>query len=305
LKAPLILEVKGNALDDGPGIRSVVFFKGCPLSCVWCHNPEGKRTAMEIGFDAHTCVSCDTCLETCPVEALDRDHPFFIDRIQCNLCLECVDKCPSGALSQVGRSMSVAEIVTMVLKDKVFFDNSGGGVTLSGGEPTLFMEFTAALLRAFKDNQVHTLLETCGLFNFADFKAKLYPFVDTIYFDLKLMDPEAHRKYCGISNTVILENFRRLYADSRAGKVEVLPRTPLVPGITDSEANLRAIAGFLNDNQVSAAAILPYHPLWREKAHKLGCHDMHADQEQMHSFLRQERLEACKAIFRDAGVQVR
>jgi pyruvate formate lyase activating enzyme len=303
LKTPLILEVKGNALDDGPGIRSVVFFKGCPLSCVWCHNPEGKRTEAEIGFDAEACVACDTCLTTCPCDALDRHNPFFIDRRRCNLCFECVEKCPSGALARVGHALSVEDILARILKDKIFYDNSGGGVTFSGGEPTLFMEFAAALLQRLKAHNIHILLETCGLFDWSRFKALIYPWLDTIYFDIKLMDSAAHRTFCGASNAVILENFRKLYALSRAGGVDVLPRTPLIPGITDTEANLQALAEFLCANQVSAAKVLPYHPLWRAKEHQLGGHGDYADRAEMQAFLKPEQIEACKTILRKEGIR--
>ena len=147
---PLILEISGNALDDGPGIRSVIFFKGCPLSCVWCHNPEGKRAVREIAFDAKACVGCDTCMKLCPEKALSRGNRHFIDRTRCSLCFLCADACPSEALSRVGLEMEVGEIVYTVMKDKPFYDVSGGGVTLSGGEPALFMDFTAALLSRLK-----------------------------------------------------------------------------------------------------------------------------------------------------------
>jgi pyruvate formate lyase activating enzyme len=196
LKAPLILEIKGNSLDDGPGIRSVVFFKGCPLSCRWCHNPESKSPGIEIGFDAGECIACGTCLETCQETALSQDNPFFIDRSRCNLCFACVDTCPSGALSQVGSPMTTDAILQAILKDSVFFHNSGGGVTLSGGEPTMFADFTSDLLKALKEAGIHTLVETCGMFDLGLFEKKLYPFVDMIYYDIKLMDAKAHMASC-------------------------------------------------------------------------------------------------------------
>ena len=147
MKRPLFLEIKGNSLDDGPGIRSVVFFKGCPLSCFWCHNPESKSSGIEIAYDAAECIACNTCLETCQESALSTENPFYQHKHKCSLCFECVATCPSTALSRVGVSMSVEEIVKIVLKDKLFFQNSNGGVTLSGGEPTLTMAFTGDLLQ--------------------------------------------------------------------------------------------------------------------------------------------------------------
>jgi pyruvate formate lyase activating enzyme len=133
-KSPLVLEIKGNSLDDGPGIRSVIFFKGCPLSCVWCHNPESRKAAPEIAFDGKLCVDCGECRKTCPERALSKIHPFYVDRTLCNLCYLCADACPSGALEKVGKTMTVDAIMEKILPDKPFYDASGGGVTLSGGE---------------------------------------------------------------------------------------------------------------------------------------------------------------------------
>ena len=272
-KQPLILETKGNALDDGPGIRSVVFFKGCPLSCIWCHNPESKRAGMEIGFEAGKCVGCGTCMQICPEGALSRDNPFFIDRTLCSLCLQCVENCPSGALDRIGTPMAVEDVVAEVVRDKPFYDTSGGGVTLSGGEPTLFMDYTADLLKALKENGIHTLVETCGLFDINAFTEKLSPWIDTIYFDIKLMDPGAHKQYCGTSNTVILENFKELQKRAQNGGAVVVARTPLIRGITDTTDNLKAIAAFLKQCGADAVRLLPYHPLWKEKNCKLGIAD--------------------------------
>ena len=161
-RTPLILDIKGNSLDDGPGIRSVIFFKGCPLSCVWCHNPESKKTGAEIAFDGGRCIDCGTCREVCPEKALSRENPFYIDRSRCPLCFDCVQACPSGALEQVGKEMSINEILEKIVPDKPFFEVSDGGVTLSGGEPTLFMDFAAKLLVALKQQKIHTLVETCS-----------------------------------------------------------------------------------------------------------------------------------------------
>lgn len=245
MKKPLILEIKGNSLDDGPGIRTVVFFKGCPLSCVWCHNPESKRTGPEISFDPKLCVGCGACAEVCAEKAIDASSPGRVDRSRCTLCYDCADECPSGALSRVGRPMEVEEVVEEVAKDLPFFRTSGGGVTLSGGEPTLFMEYAGELLARLKEAGVNTLLETCGLFDFEAFERGVLPHLDTVYFDLKLMDPGQHARHCGTGNEVILENFRRLTAATADGAPDVLARLPLVPGITATGANLEAVAEFL------------------------------------------------------------
>ncbi len=160
--APLILDVKGNALDDGPGIRSVVFFKGCPLSCVWCHNPESKKALPELAFDAKTCAGCEGCLAVCEAGARSRRIPGYVDRRVCQQCFACAAVCPLGALAQVGPVMPVEGLVEKLLRDKPFYDTSGGGVTFSGGEPTLFMPFLSSLASALQAAGVSTLLETCG-----------------------------------------------------------------------------------------------------------------------------------------------
>lgn len=302
MKAPLILEIKGNALDDGPGIRSVVFFKGCPLSCTWCHNPESKRIDSEIGFESGQCVGCDTCIGVCTENALSRDNPLFIDRTRCSRCFACTDACPSGALTRIGTPMTVDEILVRVMADKPFYDTSGGGVTLSGGEPTLFMDFTSQLAKALKDAGISVLLETCGLFDLSRFEETLYPWLDEIYFDIKLMDATAHERYCGVPNPIILSNFKTLYGRMADGGIPVTPRTPLIPGITDTAENISAIAGFLQNCGVHRARLLPYHPLWQEKNIKIGIDPQTNGNPEMQKWLDNQRLAECRSIFASAGL---
>ena len=302
--APLILEIKGNSLDDGPGIRSVVFFKGCPLSCVWCHNPESKRSGVEISFDARTCIGCGTCRDVCSKQALSTENPHYIDREKCTLCFDCVEACPSGALSRVGQRMTIETVLEKIMPDKPFFDASGGGVTLSGGEPTLFTEYAGSLLAALKEKGVHTLVETCGLFNMAQFLNRIYPFTDAIYFDIKILDESLHRQHCGVSNKKILENFTylaRLTAED--GKV-LLPRTPLIPGLTDTDDNMRQITGFLNGLGIKHAALLAYNPLWHEKTDKIGSDNVFRDDPAMTKFMPNEAVERCRKIFIGNGIGV-
>ncbi|MDI6743036.1 MAG: glycyl-radical enzyme activating protein [Smithella sp.] len=303
-KSPLILEIKGNSLDDGPGIRSVVFFKGCPLSCVWCHNPESKKAAEEISFDPNICIDCGSCRDVCPHDALSRDNPLYIDRSKCDLCFLCADACPSGALERVGKNLTVDEILKKILPDKPFFETSGGGVTLSGGEPTLYMDFTSALLKSLKQNNIHTLLETCGHFDWERFTDKLYPYLDAIYFDIKILDGGVHKKYCGIGNEKILDNFSRLVQKSKSDGKVLLPRTPLVPDITDTEANMRAIAGFLKNLDVAEASLLEFNPLWHEKIDKVGAIDPYKNDKSMTSFPDKIILERCRAVFAEAGISI-
>jgi len=301
---PLIFEIKGNALDDGPGIRSVVFFKGCPLSCLWCHNPESKRPDVEIGHDAAACIGCRTCMESCRFDAIAPENPYFIDRSRCTLCFDCVDACPSGALRRIGTPVSVAGIVKTVLRDKPFFDSSGGGVTLSGGEPTLSLAFAGELAEKLRENGIHVLLETCGAFSLSTFMQRLYPYLDNIYYDLKLMDDHAHQRYCGASNRTILDNFKTLHQNVQRGGVPVLGRVPLIPGITDTRENLAAVAAFLKQCGADHAALLPYHPMWREKNRTIGIAVPVDGENTLHEWLPEERLATCKAILTKAGIVV-
>ncbi|MCP4132887.1 MAG: glycyl-radical enzyme activating protein [bacterium] len=303
-KIPLILEIKGNSLDDGPGIRSVIFFKGCPLSCSWCHNPESKSAGVEISYDAGECVGCGSCVELCSVKALSPKNPFFINRDRCSLCFACVYNCPAGALTRVGSEMSVDEIAAVVKKDKPFFDTSGGGVTLSGGEAALFLEFTGSLAKALKKLKIHVLLETCGDFNFESFEKHLYPFVDTIFYDIKLFDNDLHKEHCRRPNSRIIENFIELNKRSRKDKTILLPRVPLVPGITDTPENLRAIAGFLAEQKIPGAELLAYNPLWHEKTGKIGKKNQLSKEPVMSKWMDNEKIEECKKIFLEYNIEV-
>lgn len=303
-RQPLILEIKGNSLDDGPGIRGVVFFKGCPLSCVWCHNPESKSPKIEISYDPEVCIACDTCIETCPEKAISKENPFFIDRSRCNLCFECVENCPSGALERVGLDMDVHQVLDVLMKYEAFYTSSDGGVTLSGGEPTMHMEYISELLKQLKARGIHTLLETCGHFDLERFMAVVYPFVDTIYFDIKIYDEDEHRKYCGKGNKRILENFKELNRLSQKGAIELVPRTPLVPGITDTRSNMEAIAGFLKSLGIKKAQLLSYNPLWHKKNYKIGKESMFIHDPLMNRFMDTRKVEQCKDIFKQSSIFV-
>jgi pyruvate formate lyase activating enzyme len=301
-KTPLLFEIKGNSLDDGPGIRSVIFFKGCPLDCVWCHNPESKSSYAEISYDPKKCIGCGTCLKTCTVKALSKTNPYYIDRTLCTLCYECVDECPSGALERVGFEMSVDEIIQKILADKPFFDNSRGGVTLSGGEPTLHMEYASEIASRLKALDIHIVLETSGLFNYDLFSTMLLPHLDMIYYDIKIFDEAEHKHFCGVSNIMIRENITRLVHDTTRKNITLLPRIPLIPGITDTDNNITAVAHFLKECAVAKVDLLPYNPLWHGKSWSLGkqvsCHPVN----ELTGFMSQERVDHCKAIVRSAGI---
>lgn len=299
----VLFEVKGNSLDDGPGIRTVVFFKGCPLDCLWCHNPESKKPGIELSFDKENCVGCGCCIVACTVKALDRGNPAFIDRKVCTLCMKCTDACPSGTLSQVGKHWSIDELMAEIEKDLPFYQASGGGITLSGGEPTLYMDFATLVLQNAKALGINTLLETCGLFDYERFHTSLFPYLDVIYYDIKLFDEGAHKRYCGVSNTRILKNFAELSRACTNAGVELLPRIPLVPGITATEENLHAIRQFLKELGILKVELLPYNPLWLSKLETLGQDSEASRIDSMKDWMAVPLVEQCRRYFEGFDVR--
>ena len=301
-QAPLILEIKGNSLDDGKGIRSVVFFKGCPLRCIWCHNPESKHVSEEISYDAQSCIGCGSCIRTCPERALSPSNPSFIDREKCTLCYACSQVCPAKAIHRLGEEMSQEELVQKLLSDKPFYDVSGGGVTLSGGEATLFAPWVGELAGQLQQAGVNVLLETCGYFRYEEVAQHLLPHIRDIFCDIKIYDRELHKKYCGVYNDRILENFARMYADREKYGYEILPRIPLIPNITDSVENLTAIAEYFKDCGVHRTALLPYNPTWYPKNDKLGIR-IAAELEGLEHWQSKEQMEEAREIFRSRQIQ--
>jgi len=287
----LILDIKRNALDDGPGIRTLIFFKGCPLSCVWCQNPEAKSLFKELYFDRDKCVECELCLNRCEQNAIDFDFKYRIDRSLCNLCGYCIDICPNDALKFVGKEYNIEELVKIILKDKIFFDNSNGGVTLSGGEPLYHIEYVHDLLLLLKNNDIHVCIETCGYYNRTKFNKLILPYVDLIYFDLKIYNPELHAQYCKMSNERIIDNFEDLIKKNK----EVLPRIPLIPHITDTDENLDELASYLILLGINKIALLPYNPLWLNKPEKIGIKPLYNHKE----WLTEEEKNRIKLHFAD------
>jgi pyruvate formate lyase activating enzyme len=264
---PLVIDIKRYSFEDGPGIRSVVFFKGCPLKCVFCHNPEAQETAPEIAFSIERCVECGACVQVCPLEAVDFKYPGRIRRAKCNRCGKCAELCPTDALRLIGKPYSAESLRETLLRDYEYYRYSGGGVTLSGGECTLFPEYLEALLKSLKASGIHIVLETSGYFDYRIFRKKIYPHLDLIYYDIKFVDNEIHKRYCGRPNRTILGNLRRLIEE---GGVQVQPRIPLIPGITATKENLCAIANFLGASGFGKAHLLPYNPLGLAKCVTLG-----------------------------------
>ncbi len=264
---PLIVDIKRHSLEDGPGIRSVVFFKGCPLRCIFCQNPETQDPRVEIAFSSKECIHCGRCAYTCPEGAIDLELPGRIDRKKCIRCGECASVCPGKGLRRIGNSYSVEALTEILLRDLPFYHHSGGGVTLSGGECTLYPDYLELLVRRLKAGGVHLVLETSGYFDYAIFKQKMLPYIDLIYYDIKIADPEVHRRYMRKTNQRIIGNLYRLLQERG---VEVHSRVPLIPGITATRENLLAIVNLLCEVGAGEVSLLPYNPMGIEMAVSLG-----------------------------------
>ncbi len=261
-----VFEIERFALNDGPGIRTVVFFKGCPLRCPWCSNPESQRAEPELFYRQRRCLGCQACVEACDRGALAYGDSVLIDRERCDACGRCTQACNSGALSMAGRELSVREIFLEVRRDEAFYRNSGGGVTFSGGEPAAQPRALRELAELCHGAGLHTCIETCGEFPWEAVRETL-PALDLFLFDIKLVDPGRHEELTGSGNARLLGNFRRLL---EAGKA-VTVRLPLLPGINDGRTDLEALADFLAEAAPGIRLdVLPYHRLGNAKYAGLG-----------------------------------
>lgn len=262
----IVFDVQRFSVHDGPGIRSVVFFKGCALACEWCQNPEAIRATPELYYDQERCLEgCKECTRSCPLDAI-RDHrEGRVDFRRCDACGKCVEACPTGALRTIGLARIVEDLLSELLRDRTFYEPSGGGITLSGGEPVLQAHFLQQLLPRVKEADLHVTLETCGAYPFALLEP-LLEWIDLVYFDLKVVDSERHRALTGQPNHEILENLATLL--SRGVRVEV--RMPVIPGRNDDARSIREAARLLNRLGVEHLSLLPYNHLWEAKLARLG-----------------------------------
>lgn len=262
----IISDIQKFSLHDGPGIRTTVFFKGCNMHCVWCHNPETFSLRRDLMFFSSKCIGCGACYTACETGALTKDTERSYKKALCIGCGACVEACAPGALKLVGRKMTVDELMAVIREDVPYYRSSGGGVTLSGGEVLLQADFAAELLKICKEERIDTAIESnlSGAFENVE---KLLPYLDRVYCDIKLLDEQAHIRYTGLSNKHTLENIARL----KVYDIPVTVRTPLIPGITDSEENISGIARWLRENaRVTQYELLNYNPLAEAKCQELG-----------------------------------
>jgi pyruvate formate lyase activating enzyme len=261
----LIFAIERFAVHDGPGIRTAVFLKGCPLRCWWCHSPESQSPQPEALDRPQRCIRCRRCLEACPNDAIAEDDTGFSTRRGvCTACGACAAVCPSGAREIAGRTVTVDDLLGEIEKDRIFFDRSGGGVTFTGGEPLMQPAFLGELIAASRACGIRTAVETCGLGSWSAMAALLG--ADLVLYDLKLQDDTRHRWYTGVSNRPILRNLVRLAGCHPAVRV----RVPLVPGINDDSENLTALAQFVAAIGLADVDVLPYHTTGVDKYRRLG-----------------------------------
>ena len=294
----LITDIQKYSIHDGDGIRTSVFFKGCRLKCVWCHNPETQRFTKELLFDEEKCVGCGGCVEVCPNRAISiSDGKAVTDRTKCTACGKCVDHCNLNLREIAGKEYSVNELVKELKKDEMFYEESGGGVTLSGGEVmTADMDYVEALVIKLNRIGISVTIDTCGQAPFENYE-RILPYVDTFLYDIKTMDSKIHEQYMGAGNELILSNLERL---SKAG-ARIYIRIPTIKEVNGNEEAMKAIIDYLHEKNIHAAQVnlLPYHNTGSGKYPKIGmCYagdHLHAPgKEEMNHFVE---------LFQQAGFQ--
>lgn len=262
----IVFNIQRYSIHDGPGIRTIVFLKGCPLRCKWCSNPESQELMPELSYMKKSCTQCCTCVQVCPKNAITPiEDGIKIDRNKCDRCFKCVESCASGALKIEGKEMTVDEVVEEVMKDELFYKRSGGGVTLSGGEVLVQYSFAAAILEAIKEKGINTAIETTGYASWKHFQQVL-EYTDYVLYDLKHTDEEKHLEGTGVGLSLILNN---LYRAAESGK-DLIVRIPLIPEYNMDENNILNLIEILKNIKQDEVHILPFHQLGSQKYEYLG-----------------------------------
>jgi pyruvate formate lyase activating enzyme len=262
----IIFDIKRYAINDGPGIRTAVFLKGCPLECWWCHNPEGQSSQPQMMFRSNRCKASKACIEVCPMKAIRWENGSITNWGICDDCGKCAEVCYAGAREMVGSIVTVSQLMVEIKRDIPFFDQSGGGVTFTGGEPMVQREFLWESLLACKEQGIHTIVDTSGYASWEGFE-QIMSCVDIFLYDLKLIDETRHKQYTSVSNLMILDNLKKL---SRA-RASIIVRIPLIPGVNDDEENIIQSASFLSDlPHLLGVELMPYHEIGLAKYQALG-----------------------------------
>ena len=289
-----ILNIQRMSTEDGPGLRTTVFCKGCPLSCTWCHNPESLSPKSHVEWLGVRCIGCRTCETVCPQKGIRLDETGVHTSERCTACGACTAACPTQALEMKGIDDSVDALFDTLMKDKAYW-GADGGVTLSGGEATLQWKEALALLKKLKAAGVNTAVDTCGFTKWETLEA-LLPVTDVFLYDLKLFDDEAHKRFTGQSNTLILDNFEKLTAACAQSGKRIWVRTPIIPGATDTDDNIRCLAGIVRD-RVEKWELCAFNNLCRDKYDRLGKTWAFKDAKLM----TKARMEALAALARESG----
>lgn len=300
MDAPVVFDIQKYSIHDGDGIRTTIFFKGCPLRCGWCHNPESQSPAAQLMWHREKCTGCGACMEACPQQAIGRDAQgrITLDRGKCTACGQCAEWCAAAAREVAGRVYPLGELVEEAEKDQMFYEESGGGVTLSGGEVMAAQPFSyvVELMRRLHGHGISVDIDTSGFAPWERFAAVL-PYADTFLYDIKAMNPARHREWIGQDNALILENLRRL---SAAG-ARIYLRLPLVGGANDAQADLLPILDLLDSGvHVEQINLLPYHNTGKSKYDRLG---RAYDGEKLFEIPARDRLESIAGLFRERGYQ--
>lgn len=292
----IIFNIQKFCLHDGDGIRTCVFLKGCPLRCIWCHNPESLEKAPNLSFNKQKCSSCGRCLTECSVRTI-KNGTLKIDREKCICCGKCAEACLNDANEIIGKETTTAEVIREAIKDKMFYDTSGGGLTVTGGEPSYQPDFTLELLSLSKDSGISLAIETCGIGS-RDFYEKAADLGTTFLFDIKCIDPVRHKSLTGADNAHIMSNLK--YLMDRGA--DIIIRLPLVPDCNDGDTDITNLCAFLNENKgrYRYAEIMPYHTLGIGKSEKLGTTATY-----IHDGATDDEISRWLSLFNSHGIDVR